>query len=265
MSPNDGPYIQRKRMLPEEWIAMIYWAFALLVLLPIAASAQNKPNSAAAKPKFSHAGLECREYIEHFSGKTKDAIIADDLDRSYEIRSTLEECMAEHSGELTKRHVVSAALVIQWLSAEDLTGCVNSYAGLKAKFDSLVQAKASAAATKVLTISPIPIGFTRDLYLRGGTLRCSMDGPMRLECKKYVEYLGYTYDSSMIAMIAEEKSGNRYLIGCPPSHSCAPLVPGQYPFEWAGSDAVAIGGLVTEGDKDSQPTTGVYSVLIRNP
>ena len=206
-----------------------------------------------------------RDYIHQLAVKKKEEIIA--ANSEVETRFKLDDCVIEHSGELAKGHLVTAAIIIGWLSDDSLTTCLNSYSDLKAKYDALKEktAVAAAAASNFLKISPIPVGFTHDLYLRGGALRCSTDGPMLLECKKFIEYLGYVYDSSMIAMLAEEKSGARYLIGCPPSHSCAPLVPGEYPFEWAGGDAVTIGGLVTEGEKDSQPHTGIYSVLMRNP
>jgi hypothetical protein len=91
-----------------------------------------------------------------------------------------------------------------------------------------------------------------------------MDAPMGLECKKTGPY-GYVYDSSITAMIAEEKSGTRYLIGCLPTPDCARLVPGEYPFRWAGSDAIAIPELITESEKNGNSHTGVYSILSRNP
>jgi hypothetical protein len=254
-----------------------FLALMLTLLFPLCSLCQaqeqvknKQKNPAGAKPKFSQAGQACRDYIYQLSAMKKEEIIARNSDGL--LRSNLDDCIIDHNDELAKGHLVTAAIIIGWLSDDSDTTWLKEYSDLKAKYDALEEktaaaaaAATAAAAVNFLTISPIPVGFTRDLSLRGGTLRCSMDGPMRLECKTFNSYLGYVFDSFLVAMIAEDKSGARYLIGCPPSGNCASLVPDKYPFEWAGTDAVTIGGLVKEGEKDSQPHTGIYSVLMRNP
>lgn len=113
----------------------------------------------------------------------------------------------------------------------------------------------------LLTVSPLRVGYELELEMAGNSLRCAMDGPTALRCEKYDQYAGYVFNSFLTAMMARKPSGTSFLMGCPPSPSCPPLVPGDYAFEEAGRDSIVIKGLVAETPADQTGTTGIYSIL----
>jgi hypothetical protein len=236
---------------------MRFWGWGLILLLPLTASAQSTRTEA--KPKLSQAARECKTYIQQIQRKPAADFNALDTEQLREINSRLSNCILDHNAELTKEEIVTAH-INSVLASQG--ACVSEMAEAMSKYGST--RNVSSVAEHQLTISALPVGYTLPLVIGGSALRCSMVAPMELECKRAASY-GYVYDSRMTAMMAVDMSGARYLIGCPQSRNCAPLVPGSYPFETAGDDAIMIKGLVTEGDKNSESHTGIYSILARNP
>jgi S1-C subfamily serine protease len=121
-----------------------------------------------------------------------------------------------------------------------------------------------------VTIETLPNGFRRVLTLGGNQDICTSVGPESMRCEKYVRGLGYVPDVTLVAMLAKAtaSNGTRYLfglIGCPPSPSCAALVPGNYSATMSGEDGIVISGLVGEDAKPGDPARhGIYTILSRN-
>jgi hypothetical protein len=73
----------------------------------------------------------------------------------------------------------------------------------------------------------------------------------------------------LVAMIATPKPlpmfEHSFLMGCNPnlSENCSPLVPGEYPAEYVGTDGVSIGGLASEDKPDEPPHHNIFVIYHR--
>jgi hypothetical protein len=191
-------------------------------------------------------------------------------DKSTDTLAKIETCAKDSYPQLTKRDLAVAVVISNWLNNFTSADLISTMSArnqeLQSKLDQLTRPKASAANEMEITIETLPSGYTRTLNVGGSQDRCTADGPESMKCEKFVPNLGYWPDSELTAMLARVKTSygsTSYLIGCPPSANCAPLIPGEYPAVMSGSDGLVISGLVTEGKIDDSPRHGIYTILSR--
>jgi hypothetical protein len=70
--------------------------------------------------------------------------------------------------------------------------------------------------------------------------------------------------TAMIARVKGTSGSMAYLIGCPDSYNCIPLVPGEFSAKMSGNDGLIISGIVREGETTGASRHGIYTILSHN-
>jgi len=217
------------------------------------------------------AAGKCHRMLTGFADKDSTFFSTWEGTKASETLGEIETCARESYNQLTKYDLAVAVVVTGWLTAKIRDDLIQVVSGenreLQSKLDQLTKANSSTSTSEMqLTSETLPSGYTKTLNIGGNQDRCTADGPESMKCEKFVPNLGYWPDSQLTAMLARVKTSygsTSYLIGCPPSANCAPLVPGEYPATMSGSDGLVISGLVTEGKTEDSPRHGIYTILSR--
>jgi hypothetical protein len=229
------------------------------------------------------AASECHQMLASFAGKESAYFDSWDTQGATETRNKIQLCALESYSQLTKLDLAAGVVVTDFLDTKlnkdqlMLTMKINvelqsKLDELRAKLDQVTNPTKKTDEVQV-TIVTLPSGYIKSLSLAGGQDRCTADGPETMMCEKYVTAVvgglgSWAWDTNLVAMLASVKTSygatSYYLIGCPASPSCSPLVPGDYPATMSGANGLVISGLVSEEAKDdTKPHHGIYTILLR--
>lgn len=224
------------------------------------------------KTTTSDAGRSCHKILSSFEGKDSAYFENWESSKTSHTLDVIDTCARESYDELTRFDLALAVVITGWLKDNQRTAQVRSlsrelddWKKLNAELISESRRKPTTASDEYsVTIETIPTGLARVLRIAGRAERCSADGPQSMSCEKYVEGLGYLPDAELVVMIARVNRSYgtaQYLIGCPASRNCAPLVPGEYRGKIPGGNAIVIADLVAESSPDAPPHHGIYTIL----
>jgi hypothetical protein len=237
------------------------------------ASAATSATPSQQEKASTASATKCHALLVKFQGKSEEYFVQKTDEELSNIQDSIDECVRNAYLQLPRLDLsvagVAAAMVARQLQARldrvAYEALLKNYIDLQAK----TAPKPSNARTVTLTISPLPNGFTRTLSVRGQENTCVAVEAMQLECKPTSPSSRYIFSTRLIAMLATPKPlplfEHGFLIGCNPelSANCFPLVAGDYPAEYVGTDGISMAGIVFEDKPNDPPHHGTFVIYHR--
>jgi hypothetical protein len=256
----------------QSTVAATFWLF-LLVFSPSDRAAQSSTDAPPNTAKRTTTAARCHALLGQFKGKDADFFSGMTDDELSKANDSIFNCAVFSFGELSRFDLsvaaTAGAVIARELQSRDdrvaYDALLKGYKDLLAK----TAPKPSNARTVLLTVSPLPNGFTRTLSVRGQENTCVAVEVMQIECRPTSPNSGYVSPTRLIAMLATPKPlpmfEHSFLMGCNPdlSANCFPLVAGDYPVEYVGTDGISIAGIVSEDKPNDPPRHGSFVIFHR--
>lgn len=206
-------------------------------------------------PVANNAARDCHQMFEVLKTRVITQLNRKEI---LDALKKIDDCARGSYPQLTKNDLSAAASLSYSLSLTLMVQMQDDFSQLQAQLDQLTRTSAAASDEMQLTIETLPTNYSRTLTVGGYQTKCTANGPESMNCQ------GGTFLTAMIARTKGRTDQTVYLIGCPESYNCIPLVPGEFSARMSGNDGLVISGIVREGDVGGTSRHGIYTILDRN-